>query len=175
MKITWNVAHRILGIAILTVGIIILCAILYLSLRYDEHMEQFYAAKGMATLFSFSDFLRGARTELFIGTMLMAAGAFMLLKKQLGWILGYGGLLFATAMLARITFQSGRDVTLTFVEPAPLITPFSGIGLAVCFILILLLLSKPIRTMNKISTKPLLFSTGSILLLYVVLQFTHIF
>ena len=167
MKHIWNKLYKAIGIVNLTVGLIIFYVIFDLTQKQIVHLENLTKQHGFPKVEkSFFELFLSNRTLLILGILATASGILILLRKKLGWILGYSFLIIASLILIPITFYGIRDVTTTTIGPEYWIKIYGGIGLLFSLTSLILLSIKPIRILNKINQNSWLWSFGIALLIY---------
>jgi hypothetical protein len=167
MKPIWNKINKGIGIVNLAIGIVLFYVIFDLTQKQIVHLENLTEQHGFPKVDkSFFELFLSNRILLTFGILASASGILILLRKKLGWILGYSFLIIASLILIQITIYGIRDVTTTIIEPEYWIQIYGGIGLLVSLTLLILLSIKPIRILNKINRNSWLWSFGIVLLIY---------
>ena len=169
MKPIWNKIYKAIGIVNLTIGLIIFYVIFDLTQKQITHIENLSEQHGFPIVdTSFFKLFLNNRILLLFGILSIASGILILLRKKLGWILGYSFLTIATLILIQITIFGIRDVTTTTIGPEYWIQIYGGISLLFSLTLLILLSIKPIRILNNINRNSWLWSFGIVLLIFLI-------
>lgn len=167
MKSIWNKVNKAIGIVNLTIGVICFYVIFDFAqkqVKYIQYLsEQNGFSKSETTLL---DLVLSNRVLLIVGISSVASGILILLRRKLGWILGYSNLLISILILITITIFGIRDVTTTIIGPDFWVQIYSGVGLLISLCLLILLSTKPIRILNGVNRNSWLLSFGIVFLLY---------
>lgn len=167
MKSSWNKINKAFGIVNLIVGLICFYVIFDFAQKQVDHIkylsEQYGFSKSDTT---FLDLVLSNRVLLIVGILSTASGILILLRRELGWILGYSNLLISILILIPITLFGTQDVTTTIIGPEFWVQIYSGVGLLISLCLLILLSTKPIRILNGINRNSWLLSFGIVFLLY---------
>ncbi len=167
MKPIWNKINKAIGIVNLTIGIVIFYVIFDLSIQQLNYIQSLSEQNGLPKIeTSFLKLILGNGILLLIGILSTISGILILVRKKLGWILGYSFLLISTWILIQITVFGINDVTTTTIGPEYWTQIYGGIGLLVSLTLLILLSAKPIRIINKINRSSWILSFGIFLILY---------
>lgn len=169
MKPIWNKIYKAIGIVNLIIGLIFFYVIFDLTQKQIAHIENLTEHHGFPKVdTSLFELFVSNRILLLFGILSITSGILILLRKKLGWILGYSFLIIATLILIQITIFGIRDVTTTTIGPEYWIQIYGGIGLLFSLTLLILLSIKPIRILNKINRNSWLWSFGIVLLIFLI-------
>ena len=167
MKPIWPKINKTIGIVNLTIGIVLFYVIFDLTQKQIAFIQNLTGQNGFPKVdISFFELFLSKRILLLFGILSTTSGILILLRKKLGWVLGYSFLLIITLTLTQITVFGISDVTITVIGPEYWIQIYSGFGLLVSLGFLILLSTKPIRILNRINRYSWLLSFGIVLILY---------
>ncbi|MEM6516262.1 MAG: hypothetical protein AAF688_08765, partial [Bacteroidota bacterium] len=170
MKPIWNNINKAIAVINLIVGFALLYVVANLSIKQLNYIKDLSEQNKFPKIeTSFLELMFGNRILLLIGILSTLSGIFMLLRKKIGWILGFCSVLISILILFHITAFGINDVTTTFLGPKYWIQIYGGLGLLLFLSILILMLSKQIRILYKINRKTWFLSFGIILLIYLTL------